>query len=51
MRMDLAGSVGMLAFGSADPRKFDPGHGTDLLAFLGAAVERLLVQRLSENEG
>lgn len=51
MRLDLAGSAGMLAFGSADPRKFDPGHGTDLLAFLGAAVERLLVQRMSENEG
>jgi uncharacterized protein len=51
MRLDLGGSAGLLAFGSADPRKFDPGHGTDLLAFLGAAVERLLVQRLSENEG
>lgn len=51
MRLDVAGSAGMLAFGSADPRKFDPGHGTDLLAFLGAAVERLLVQRMSENEG
>lgn len=50
MRLDLAGGAGMLAFGSCDPRKFDPGHGTDLLAFLGAAVERLLVQRLSENE-
>lgn len=51
MRLDLAGSTGLLAFGSADPRKFDPGHGTDLLAFLAAAVERLLVQRMSENEG
>lgn len=51
MRLDLAGGAGMLAFGSADPHKFDPGHGTDLLAFLGAAVERLLVQRMSENEG
>jgi uncharacterized protein len=51
MRLDLAGSAGMLAFGSSDPRKFDPGHGTDLLAFLGSAVERLLVQRMSENEG
>jgi uncharacterized protein YigA (DUF484 family) len=51
MRLDLAGSVGMLAFGSADPRKFDPGHGTDLLAFLGAAAERLLVQRMAESGG
>lgn len=49
MRLDIAGSVGMLAFGSADPRKFDPGHGTDLLAFLAGAVERLLLQRLSES--
>ena len=51
MRLDVAGSPGMLAFGSSDPPKFDPGHGTDLLVFLAAAVERLLVQRLSENEG
>jgi uncharacterized protein YigA (DUF484 family) len=51
MRLDLAGGAGLLAFGSADPRKFDPGHGTDLLAFFGAAVERLLVQRMSETEG
>jgi uncharacterized protein len=50
MRLDVAGSPGMLAFGASDPRKFDPGHGTDLLVFLAAAVERLLVQRLSENE-
>jgi uncharacterized protein YigA (DUF484 family) len=51
MRLDVAGSPGMLAFGSSDPHKFDPGHGTDLLVFLAAAVERLLVQRLSETEG
>lgn len=51
MRLDVAGSAGMLAFGSSDRRKFDPGHGTDLLVFLAAAVERLLVQRMSENEG
>ena len=51
MRLDLAGGAGMLAFGSANPMKFDPSHGTDLLVFLAAAVERLLVQRMSENEG
>ena len=27
MRLDVAGSPGMLAFGSSDPRKFDPGSG------------------------
>ena len=49
MRLDIPGSAGMLAFGSADPRKFDPAHGTDLLAFFAGAVERLLLQRLSES--
>ncbi|HET7410916.1 MAG TPA: DUF484 family protein [Paracoccaceae bacterium] len=48
MRLDIPGSAGMLAFGSADARKFDPSHGTDLLAFFGGAVERLLLQRLSD---
>lgn len=48
MALDIAGSRGMLAFGSADPKKFDPGHGTDLLEFFGGVVERLLVQRLSD---
>ncbi len=48
MALDIAGSKGMLAFGSADPKKFDPGHGTDLLEFFGGVVERLLVQRLSD---
>ncbi len=51
MRLDLAGTPAMLALGSSDRRKFDPGHGTDLLVFFAAAVERLLVQRLSENDG
>jgi uncharacterized protein YigA (DUF484 family) len=49
MRLDIPGSAGMLAFGSADARKFDPAHGTDLLAFFAGAVERLLLQRLSES--
>jgi len=49
MRLDIPGSAGMIAFGSADPRKFDPSHGTDLLAFFAGAVERLLMQRLSES--
>lgn len=49
MRLDIPGSAGMLAFGSADRRKFDPAHGTDLLVFFAGAVERLLLQRLSES--
>lgn len=48
MRLDIPGSAGLLAFGSADQRKFDPAHGTDLLDFFAGAVERLLLQRLSE---
>lgn len=48
MRLDIAGGPGLLAFGSSDPRKFDPNHGTDLLAFFAQVVERLLVQRLSD---
>lgn len=49
MRLDIPGSAGMLAFGSADARKFDPGHGTDLLTFFAGAVERLLMQRMAES--
>lgn len=49
MRLDIAGGPGMLAFGSSDPKKFDPSHGTDLLAFFAQVVERLLVQRLSDS--
>lgn len=49
MRLAIPGSAAMLAFGSADSHKFDPSHGTDLLAFFGGAVERLLLQRLSES--
>lgn len=50
MRLDIPGSAGMLVFGSADPRKFDPSHGTDLLVFFAGAVERLLLQRISDSE-
>lgn len=49
LRLDIPGSTGMLVFGSTDPRHFDPGHGTDLLAFFAGAVERLLMQRMSES--
>lgn len=50
MRLEIPGSAAMLALGSADPRKFDPSHGTDLLVFFAGAVERLLLQRLSDSE-
>ena len=42
LRLDLGDEVGLLALGSRDERHFLPQHGTDLLAFLGAAAERAL---------
>jgi uncharacterized protein YigA (DUF484 family) len=42
LRLDLGEDVGMLVLGSRDERHFLPQHGTDLLAFLGAATERAL---------
>ncbi len=33
---------GMVAFGSRDPELFQEGQGTELIAFLGAVLERLL---------
>jgi uncharacterized protein YigA (DUF484 family) len=47
LRLELSGSVGLLAFGAADPDRFGSDQGTDLLTFFGAAVERLLTQHLS----
>ena len=38
LRLDLGDEVGLLALGSRDERHFLPQHGTDLLAFLGAAT-------------
>ena len=51
MRLDIAGATALMAFGSSDPKKFDPQHGTDLLNFLAGVVERLLTQRLADPEG
>lgn len=48
MRLDLGGgAAALLAFGSADPERFGPEQGVDLLTFLGGTVERLLAQRLA----
>lgn len=47
LRLDLAGSAGLLAFGADDPDRFGTDQGTDLLTFFGATVERLLTQHLS----
>jgi uncharacterized protein YigA (DUF484 family) len=50
LKLNLAGSVGLLAFGAADPDRFGSDQGTDLLTFFGAAVERLLTQHLSASD-
>jgi len=49
LRLDL-GSTGLLAFGAADPDRFGPDQGTDLLTFFGGVVERLLTAHLAEAE-
>jgi uncharacterized protein YigA (DUF484 family) len=38
--------VGLLAFGSREPEMFQEGQGTELIAFLGGVVERLIRQWL-----
>jgi uncharacterized protein YigA (DUF484 family) len=47
LRLNMAGSTGLLAFGATDPDRFGPDQGVDLLTFVGAAVERLLTGHLS----
>ena len=44
LRLDLGAGMrpGMLALGAEDPHHFAPGQGTDLLAFFGAAFERIM---------
>lgn len=49
LRLDI-GSAGLLAFGAADPDRFDPDQGTDLLIFFGGIVERLLTGHLAQAE-
>jgi len=46
LRLDLAGAAGLLAFGAADPDRFGPEQGIDLLTFFGSVVERLLTRHL-----
>ena len=47
LRLDIAGGLGLLVLGSADPAKFEPSHGSDLLVFFAGVIERLLMQRIS----
>lgn len=43
-RLDIGGEspLGLLALGSRDATKYEPGQGSELLGFLAAAVERLI---------
>lgn len=46
MRLDLGaeGGVAMLSLGANDPEQFQPGQGTDLLAFLAGVTGQLLAR-------
>jgi uncharacterized protein YigA (DUF484 family) len=46
LRLDIAGSTGLLAFGAQDPDRFGPEQGVDLLIFFGSVIERLAAQHL-----
>lgn len=46
IRLDLGTTSGLLAFGAADPDRFGPEQGTELLTFFGGVVERLLARQL-----
>ncbi len=51
LRLDMAGSAGLLAFGTRDPDRFSPDQGTDLLTFFSGVVERLMTRHLAEADG
>ncbi len=44
LRLDLGDGrlPGLLVMGSEDPHQFTPQHGTDLLAFIGGVLERVM---------
>ena len=50
LRLDIAGTTGLLAFASQDPDRFGPDQGVDLLTFFGSVVERLAAQHLDQQE-
>ena len=49
LRLDLGGTLAVLAFGSADPKKFDPSQATDLLMFFANVIERLLTRQVADH--
>lgn len=51
LRLDIAGSTGLLAFGAQDPDRFGADQGVDLLIFFGSVIERLAVRHLGGSDG
>ncbi|MEM6422752.1 MAG: DUF484 family protein, partial [Pseudomonadota bacterium] len=47
MPLRLETGIGLLALGSADPERFTPEQGTDLLAFLGRVTELQALRHLT----
>ncbi|MEL6264263.1 MAG: DUF484 family protein [Pseudomonadota bacterium] len=50
MRLDLSTGVGLLALGAADPERFSPEQGTELLAFFARVVAGLAERHLGAPE-
>lgn len=46
IRLELDTAAGLVAFGAADPDRFGAEQGTELLAFFGGVVQRLLARHL-----
>jgi len=46
LKLDIAGSVALLAFGATDPDRFGPDQGGDLLTFFADVIEQLLTHHL-----
>ena len=46
LKLDIAGSAALLAFGAAEPDRFSPDQGIDLLTFFANVVEQLLTHHL-----
>lgn len=51
LRMTVADADALLAFGSADPDRFAPDQGTELLVFFKTVVEGLLAGHIDPEDG
>ena len=46
LRLEMEGTAGLMVFGAADPDRFGPEQGVELLQFFAGVVEQLLLERL-----